>query len=200
VPFSAGLPTNFAGATSGGAADFMGRTEFMGKAPERQRYAAARPPEPPEAVLLDRVLQLVPLRILRGIDRVVVLPTRGTARPGGYLNGIVSIGASEADVRRPDPDFSNRFSVFTTTVVHEIGHGVFQTALTPYQQELVLDRYVKRLDALGVIAPDEPTQQGTEHFFIDYFLPALLRFGSHAHGAAASRRVLAEFGVDLSER
>src|SRR6266540_2469927 len=94
--------------------------------PERQRYAAARPPEPPEAVLLDRVLQLVPLRILRGIDRVVVLPTRGTARPGGYLNGIVSIGASEADVRRPDPDFSNRFSVFTTTVVHEIGHGVFQ--------------------------------------------------------------------------
>src|SRR6266496_1390680 len=85
---------------------------------ERQRYATARLPEPPEAVLLDRVLQLVPRRLLQGIDRIVVLPTRGTGRPGGYLNGILSVSASEADVRRPDSDYSNRFSVFATTLVH----------------------------------------------------------------------------------
>jgi hypothetical protein len=167
---------------------------------ERQRYATARALEPPEAVLLDRVLQLVPRRLLRGIDRIVVLPTRGTGRPGGYVNGIVCVSAWEADVRRPDPDFSNRYSVFVTTLVHEIGHAVFQTALTPAQQELVLDRYVNRLDTLGVIPPDEPTQQGVEHFFIDNFLSALLRFGSHTHGAAAARRVLVEFGADLGDR
>ncbi len=167
---------------------------------ERQRYGTARPPEPPEAVLLDQVLQLVPRRLLRGIDRILVLPTRGTGRPGGYLHGIVAVSASEADVRRPDPDYDNRFSVFVTTVVHEIGHAVFQTALTPAQQDLVLDRYVKSLDALAVIPPEEPTQQGVEHYFIDYFLPALLHFGSHAHGAAAARRMLAEFGVDLADR
>jgi hypothetical protein len=167
---------------------------------EPQRYATARPPEPPEAALLDRVLQLVPRRFLHDVERIIVLPTRGTARPGGYLNGIVSVGASEADVRRPDPDFGNRFTVFTTTVVHEVGHAVFQTVLTPNQRDLVLDRYVRRLDALGVIPLGEPTQQGAEHFFVDYFLPAVLRFGSHARGAAASRRALAEFGMDLSDR
>jgi hypothetical protein len=97
---------------------------------EHQRYAAARPPEPPEAVLLDRVLQVVPPSLLQGIERILVVPTRGTARPGGYLNGVASVSAAEADVRRPDPIYGGHFSVFTTTVLHEIGHAVFETVLT----------------------------------------------------------------------
>jgi hypothetical protein len=168
-------------------------------ATEAQRYASARHLEPPEAVLLDRVLQRVPLHLLQSVERLVVLPTRGTGRPGGFLNGIVCISAFEADVRRPDPAYNSRFSFFTTTVIHEIGHAVFRTALAPAQQDLVLDRYAIRLDTAGSILGNEPTEQGTEHFFIDTFLPALLGFGGHAHGASAARRALAEFGIDLSE-
>jgi len=41
--------------------------------------------------VLDRVLQLVPPRLLRGIERIVVLPTRGTARPGGYLSSCFNL-------------------------------------------------------------------------------------------------------------
>src|SRR3954465_10021815 len=46
--------------------------------PDRLRLAGARPLEPPEAVLLDRVLQLVPTPLLRPIERIIVVPTRGT--------------------------------------------------------------------------------------------------------------------------
>src|SRR6266508_110988 len=124
---------------------------------ERQRYAAARLPEPPESVHLDRVLQLVPLRLLSGIERILVLPTRGTARPGGYLNGIVSVSAAEADARRPDPEYGDRFSVFKTTVLHEIGHAIFETVLTPEQQEAVRTDYLEELADLGDLSASEPS-------------------------------------------
>ncbi len=166
---------------------------------ERQRYAAARPPEPPEAALLDRALQLVPLRLLRGVERIVVLPTRGTARPGGYLNGIVSVSAAEADVRRSDPIYGDRFSVFTTTVLHEIGHAIFQTALTGAQQELVWSGYLEALEARGDVPADEPSEDGAEHDFIRFFLPAILGYGGPWNPAGVSRRKLAAFGVDLRQ-
>jgi hypothetical protein len=98
-----------------------------------------------------------------------------------------------------DPEFGNRFTVFTTTVLHEIGHAAFLTALTPAQQDVVLDRYIKILTARGDNPPGEPSQQGTEHHFIDHFLPALVGYGRPPFGAAASRRALADFGLDLGQ-
>jgi hypothetical protein len=161
---------------------------------ERRRYAAARPPEPPEAVLLDRVLQLTPLRLLWGVERIVVLPTRGTARPGGYLNGIVSLSAAEADARRSDPEYENRFSVFTTTVAHEIGHAIFATMLSAEEQYRVVGDYVAEPTRL---AADELLDNDIQHHFIGIFIPALLGYGRAPRTAGASRRKLAEFGLEL---
>ena len=164
----------------------------------RQRYAAARPPEPPEAVLLDRVLQLVPPRLLRGIERIFLVPTRGTARPGGYLNGIVCVSAAEADVRRPDGDYANRFSVFTTTVLHEIGHAVFETVLTADGQYEVLGSYAYSEERLLDRARSEAELlEEVQHHFIRFFLPALLGYGRPPYSAAASRRSLAAFSLML---
>ena len=59
-------------------------------APERQSLRSARPPK---AVLLDRVLQLLPEALLVPVERVVIMPTRGTARPGGSRNRIVRLSA-----------------------------------------------------------------------------------------------------------
>jgi hypothetical protein len=161
---------------------------------DRQRYATARPPEPPEAVLLDRVLQLAPLRLLRGVDRMVILPTRGTARPGGYLNGIVSVSAAEADAGRPDPEYGNRFSVFATTIAHEIGHAIFVTMLSAEEQYRVVGDYVADPRRLAV---DDLLDNDIQHHFISIFIPALLGYGRAPRTAGASRRKLAEFGLDL---
>jgi hypothetical protein len=163
---------------------------------ERQRYAAARPLEPPEAALLDRVLQLVPPRLLRGVKRIVVLPTRGTARPGGYLNGIVSVSAAEADVGRTDAEYGNRFSVFTTTVLHEIGHAIFDTVLSPEQQEAVRTDYLEELTDLGDLSAGEPSEDGAQHYFIAFFVAAVLGYGRPPRTAGVSRRKLARFGLD----
>jgi hypothetical protein len=161
---------------------------------ERQRYATARPPEPPEAVLLDRVLQLVPLGLLRRVERIVVLPTRGTARPGGYFDGILSLSAAEADARRPDSEYEHRFSVFTTTVVHEIGHAVFETVLSPDEQYRVVGDYL--VGPRGRAA-DELLGDDIQHHFVDIFIAAVLGYGRPPRTAGASRRKLAEFGLDL---
>src|SRR5947209_7757790 len=87
---------------------------------ERQRLASARPLEPPEAVLLDRVLQLVPRELLQSVERVCMLQTRGTARFGGSLQGIIGLSAEEARVRERDRRFTGSFSLFTTTLLHEL--------------------------------------------------------------------------------
>jgi hypothetical protein len=167
---------------------------------ERQRYASARPPEPQEAVLLDWVLQLVPRRLLRGIERIILVPTRGTARPGGYLNGIVSVSAAEADVRRADGDCGNRFSVFATTVLHEIGHAAFETVLTADDQYEVLGSYARSEEGL-LDRPHSEVKllEEVQHHFIQFFLPALLGYGRPPYSAAASRRALAAFGLDLRQ-
>src|SRR5262245_60780651 len=101
---------------------------------ERLRLKHARPPEPPEAVLLDRVLQLAPPALLVPIRRVLILGTRGTARMGGHRQGIVRVSAQEARTREGDARYGNRFSLFTTTVLHEIGHAVWDLCLTPAQR------------------------------------------------------------------
>src|SRR5438067_2290547 len=69
---------------------------------ERLSLAGARLPEPPEAVLLDRVLQLVPRALLVAVERIVIVQSRGTARYGGSRSGIVRVSAQEAWVSEGD--------------------------------------------------------------------------------------------------
>lgn len=164
-------------------------------ASDRLRLANARPPEPPEAVLLDRVLQVIPLRLLQGVDRILLLPARGVARYGGYLNGIVRVSASEADTRRPDPEYGNRVSVFTATVAHEIGHAIYATVLTAEQRDSVLESFIDEPKAPG--RDDQLSEQGVQHHFINVLVPALLGYGIPPYSAAASRRAVAAFGLDL---
>jgi len=159
--------------------------------PERARLglAGARPPEPPDAMLIDRVLQVAPRAMLRGVKRIVVLG-RGTARYGGYLNGIVRLGASSADRRTRDADFGGRFSVFVTTVLHEIGHSVYLDLLAPEQHTALTDTYLDRFIRERPRGAQEPSEGGAEHFFVALLTAALLRTDSSSGTAHQARSVL----------
>lgn len=167
-------------------------------ASERLSLAGARPPEPPEAVLLDRVLQLVPAALLTPVARIVMLPSRGTAREGGSRNRIIRLSAHEARMYEGDPRYGRAFSVFTTTVLHEIGHVVFEECLSDAQQRLLADEYLKALIAADEeVPPGEPSDVGVHHHFIRYFIAALLGQGEPGVGAGESRWRLADLGLDL---
>jgi hypothetical protein len=167
---------------------------------ERLSLAGARLPEPPESVLLDRVLQLVPPALLEPVERLVIVASRGTGRQGSARRRIVRLSAQEARIREGDYRFGNRFSLFTTTVLHEIGHVVFEERLTQAQQEDLLTEYLRGLDAQSVISPGEPSQAGLEHHFIRLFIAALLGRGEPPVSASAARQRLAEIGLELRAR
>ncbi|MBI3970823.1 MAG: hypothetical protein HY332_06000 [Chloroflexi bacterium] len=164
---------------------------------ERQSLSGARLPEPPEAVLLDRVLQLVPLELLQAVERIVILQTRGTARQGGSRSRAIRLSAQEARVREGDPRYGRAFSLFTTTVLHEIGHVVFAEVLTETQREQVYADYMDDLERLPVLPASEPSQAGLEHYFIRYFIAALLGRGERPVRAGDARRRMAALGLDL---
>jgi hypothetical protein len=171
-------------------------------AEERLRLAGARQPEPPEARLLDRVLQLVPPVLLGPIERVVILQSRGTARMGGHRNGIVRVSAQEARLREGDARYGDGFSLFTTTVLHEIGHAVWDLHLTAAQRTQLGDDYLDSLIDEGEdeVAPDEPSESEAEHFFVDLFVAALLGHGPPGIGAGVARRRLAALGLEIWQR
>ena len=139
---------------------------------ERLSLAGARLPEPPEAVLLDRVLQLVPAPLLAAVDRVLIVDTGETGRPGTYHGRIVRIRTPALDLRRGDPDLENRFSLFTTTVLHEIGHAIYEEWLTPEQRDVVLDDYISFLARSGAPTEGEPREIGVQHHFVALLLTA----------------------------
>src|SRR5919197_1554782 len=58
---------------------------------ERLGLAGARLPEPPEAHLLDRVLQLVPRALLQPVQRILIVDNGAVGRFGGYLAGLVRL-------------------------------------------------------------------------------------------------------------
>ena len=45
-------------------------------------------------------------------------------------------------MREGDPRYGRAFSLFTTTVLHEIGQVVFEASLSPIQQEQVSEMYL----------------------------------------------------------
>jgi hypothetical protein len=164
-------------------------------AADRLSLAGARLPEPPEAVLLDRVLQLVPTNLLTPVKAVLILTSRGTGRQGGARGGVVRVSAHEARLREGDPRYDRAVSLFTTTTLHEIGHVVFEACLSDTQQEHATDTYLSYLASQPQVPGGEPTQVGLEHFFIDLFIAALVGRGEPPLTAGVARRTLSMLGV-----
>jgi hypothetical protein len=163
---------------------------------ERLSLASARLPEPPEAVLLDRVLQLVPRHMLAVVERVLIVASGETARLGGFDAGIVRIRTPALALRQGDGEYGNRFSRFTTTVLHEIGHAVFERWLTTEQRTAIVNGYLDDLTRLREAATVDPSDREAQHYFISLLLPVLLGYGMPPLGSGEARRRLAALGVE----
>jgi hypothetical protein len=166
----------------------------------RLSLAGARPPEPPEAALLDRVLQVVPTSLLTAVDRLLIVDTGETGRPGSYDSRIIRIRTPALDLRRGDPEYGNEFSAFTTTVVHELGHAVYEELLHERQREILLEDYIMFLERSSVPTEGEPTEPGTQHHLAALLLAALLGYGKPLMSVTYARLVLAELGIPVSPR
>ena len=135
---------------------------------QRLSLSGARLPEPPEAHLLDRSFQVVPNGMLQTVRRIVLLETGFVGRYGSYQDGIVRIIDSPLLLREGDPDFGKNYSFFVTTVLHEIGHAVFERWLTSAQQGAVEESYLSQMVEAEELGSDvEATQRGVEHYFIN---------------------------------
>lgn len=163
---------------------------------ERLSLTGARLPEPSEALLLDRVLQVVPAALLAPVEAIVILADRGTGRQGGARDGIVRVSAQEARLREGDPAYGHAFSLFTTTMLHEIGHVVFERRLSGEQQERLSDMYLGHLASQTHLPVSESTLAGLEHFFISLFIPGVLGRGQPPITAGVARRTLSVLGID----
>lgn len=161
----------------------------------RLGLAGARLPEPSEAALLDRVLQLVPAPLLACVDRVLIVDTGETGRLGTYERRIVRIRTPALRLRDGDPVYGRRFSLFTTTVLHEIAHAVYEEWLTPPQRELLLDDYISFLARSGAETEGEPRESGVQHHFVALMLTALLGYTRPFMSVAYARSMLRELGV-----
>ena len=165
-------------------------------ASERLALTGARLPEPPEAHLLDRVLQVVPQAMRSAIGRIVLLDSRAIGRYGTYRVEIVRVVASALHLHEGDPDYGGQYSFFVTTVLHEIGHAVYARWLTREQRAAVENAYLAQMveeeESAGHV---EPTERGVEHYFIDLLLPALLGHSAGRLRPRVARRRLAALGV-----
>jgi len=85
--------------------------------------------------------------------------------------------------------------VFTTTVVHELGHAVYEELLTDGQRELLLGDYVAFLDKLPRPPANEPTTDGVQHHLIALLLAATLGYGTLFVSVARARSSLNALGV-----
>lgn len=163
---------------------------------ERLSLVGARLPEPPEAVLLDRVLQLVPPHMLAVVERVLIIASGETARLGGFDAGIVRIRTPVLALRQGDGEYGNRFSRFTTTVLHEIGHAVFERWLTTEQRTAVVNAYLDDLARSREVARVDPSDREAQHYFISLLLPVLLGSGMPPLSSGEARRRLAALGIE----
>jgi hypothetical protein len=163
----------------------------------RLSLQGARLPEPPEAAMLDRVLQLIPTPLLKAVDRVPVVDTGETGRPGSYDARIIRVRTPALKLRNGDPEYGKEFSIFTTTVIHELGHAVYEELLTDHQRDLVLASYVAFLDQLGTPPADEPTDAGVQNHFVALLLTVLLGRGTPFRIVAYAQSVLDEVGLSM---
>jgi hypothetical protein len=164
-------------------------------AAERLSLVGARLPEPPEARLLDRVLQVVPPGLRRAVDRILIVDNGVAGQYGGYRSGIIRIYTPALRLTLADPAAASRYSYFTTTVLHELGHAVYDR-LSADQRGAVADLYLDFLIE-GLPASVEPTPKGAEHYFVDLVVAALLGLGAHGMGVNAVRERVRALGIEL---
>lgn len=160
----------------------------------RASLTGLRLPEPPEAVLLDRVLQVVPTVPLRLIERILIVDAGITGLLGIYLHGLIRLGTDALQLRRPDRQFAGVLSVFTGTVLHEIGHAVYGRLLTPAQRFAAEDLY------LAFVEEDEgaaPSSEEAEHHLVALFVAGVAGIGYGPFGAARVRELLNAVGIPL---
>lgn len=163
---------------------------------ERAALARARLPTPPEARLLDRVLQLVPPGLLTAVERLLIVDSGAVGQLGSYRAGVIRIFTPALRLGQPDPQAERRYSYFTTTVLHEIGHAVYSRRLTLPQRATLDDLYLAALLASGRWRTHEPSEQGAEHYFVDdLFVAALLGVSPELPRSLAAREFLRTLGI-----
>jgi hypothetical protein len=113
-------------------------------------------------------------------------------------NGIIRLGVGAASRRMPDGEYGGRYSVFTTTLLHEVSHAIYQGWLSDEQRAMVIDEYLNRLIRLGPRAGEEPTTVEAEHFFVDLVTGVLLRVDTRSASLSEARVLLRELGVPLA--
>src|SRR5438128_2484301 len=82
---------------------------------------------------------------------------RAVGRFGGYLGGIIRLYSPALRLTFADPHFSGRFSYFTTTVLHEIGHAIYAEEFGDEQRRRVTDLYLAELIATNEEDEVEPS-------------------------------------------
>ncbi len=143
---------------------------------EHVSFEGARLPEPP---------------------RIVVLPSRGTARYGNYLNGIIRLRADASWRRTRDGQFGGNYSLFTTTLLHEVGHAVYERWLTDEQRRRMADLYLNWFIRRQPPGIPEPSARGAEHFFVALFSAAVLRADTEWGTTREAREFLDALGVRI---
>jgi hypothetical protein len=164
--------------------------------PVRLRLTGVRLPEPPEAVLLDRVLQALPLVVLGTVERVLIVDNGTMGHLGVYSGGVIRIGTDALLLRQPDREFAGRLSVFAGTVLHEFGHAAYERVLTPAQRSASEDLYLASLEADDNDAA-APTVDEAEHHFVALFVAAAAGLGYGPYRAVSVREALVGLGVSL---
>ncbi|HET6318963.1 MAG TPA: hypothetical protein VFG86_21115, partial [Chloroflexota bacterium] len=143
-----------------------------------------------------RVLQVVPPVALRLIERVLIVDAGITGQLGVYASGVVRLGTDALRVRQPDRQFASRLSIFSGTVLHEIGHAVYHRLLTTAQrfaaESLYLDSQQAETDGVAELAAEE-----AEHHFVALFVAAAAGISYGPFGPASVREMLANLGVPM---
>lgn len=154
----------------------------------------ARIPDPAEAMLLDRILQIIPLSWIAWVDRIIIVDNGETARDGSYLSRTVFIRTPALNLRLRDPEFSGKYSRFTVTVLHKIGHAVYQS-LTRNQRQQVTEHYLDTLIGLHEERLAGLAETAAEHHFVNLCVAALLKV---RYGDASPRHTLDAMGITVA--
>jgi hypothetical protein len=163
----------------------------------RLRLSGVRLPEPPEAALLDRVLQVVPSAVFKLVIRMLIVDAGITAHLGVYGRGVIRLGTGALRLRLPDEQFADQLSILTGTLLHEFGHTVFQDLLTPAQRRAAEALYLDYLIGPGRHSASDLTPGEAEHHFVALFVAALARISYGGIGPGTIRDQLQELGVPL---
>ncbi len=111
---------------------------------------------------------------------------------------MIRLGTDAASRRVRDTELGGNYSLFTTTLLHEIGHAIFTTWLSDRQRGVVVDAYLDRLAEGRSRWEEEPTTAAAEHFFVALVTGVFLRVESPSASLAEARALLRDLGVPLS--